>query len=281
MQLLDSTFVFYLNQINKVPLLTRKEEFDAAMLAKKGDKAAKQMLVTANLRFVVQMAKRYNNCGLSLMDLISEGNLGLMRAVESFEPEKGYHFISYAVHWIKQSIIKAISEKSKIMRIPLHLNNNISHIEKSFSQDHHSQITHKAVEDISKKLHMKQQDMLKLMEITRGYTSLDKELPQGQGKVGKSLKDLIEDDTHFTPERTAMETSLKDSIRSMLSVLTPYEAEVLTLRFGLDGKPSLTLQEIGKMKSVTKERIRQIEKKALETLKKPEFKEKLADFLET
>jgi len=280
MQYIDKTYMFYLSQINKTAMLTRDEEYEQATKARKGNEKARQRLVAANLRFVVQIAKRYSNCGLQVMDLVSEGNLGLIRAVETFNPEKGYHFISYAVHWIKQSIIKAISEKSKIMRIPLHLNNSIAHIETSIKEDHNTVLTQKTVENVSKKLNMNEKDMLKLITVSRGYSSLDKEIGEKDGDR-RQLSDMLEDGKTVSPEMKAIDKDLKKEINKLLSTLPETEADVIEHRFGLNGKTPLTLLEIGKKKNVTKERIRQIEKKALETLKGTDTKEKLLDFVVT
>ncbi len=281
MNLSDKTYLFYINQINKVKLLTRSEEYDLAVKASRGDNKAKQMLILANLRFVIKIARRYSNCGLSTMDLISEGNMGLLRAVETFDPDKGYHFISYAVHWIKQSIIKAISEKSKIIKIPLHLNNSYTRINKKLSQEYKDELTAQTVEDISQKMEMRKNDLAKLISISNGYTSLDQHLDTTEKKSTKQLKDVIKDNSETDPETAVLKQSLKKNIKNIISKLDQIETEVIKYRFGLDNYPPLTLQEIGKLKNVTKERIRQIEKKALSKLKKLKESNALSNYLQS
>lgn len=277
MSYVDKTLLFYLNQINKIPLLSREQEYELACKARSGNPDAKQKLVSSNLRFVVQMAKRYAGSNLSLMDLVSEGNIGLLRAVETFDPDKGFHFISYAVHWIKQSIIKAISEKSKLVRIPLNLNNSLSHIEKSLRERHHGELTDLAVEDVSKEMKMEKRELLNLIEVTRPPSSLDKIFDDESG--GRPLRDVVEDVTQPSPPAVAEFNALQGHIREVLSTLPATEAEILVLRFGLDGSAPMTLLEIGKRKGLTKERIRQIEKKALLALKAPHRSQRLMDFV--
>ncbi|MBN8217871.1 MAG: RNA polymerase sigma factor RpoD/SigA [Spirochaetes bacterium] len=277
MSYVDKTLLFYLNQINKIPLLTREQEYELACKARSGNAQAKQKLVSSNLRFVVQMAKRYAGSNLSLMDLVSEGNIGLLRAVETFDPDKGFHFISYAVHWIKQSIIKAISEKSKLVRIPLNLNNSLSHIEKSLRERHHGELTDRAVEDVSREMKMEKGDLLNLIEVTRPASSLDKIFDDENG--GRPLRDVVEDQSQPSPPSVAEFNALQGHIREVLSTLPDSEAEILVLRFGLDGSAPMTLLEIGKRKGLTKERIRQIEKKALQALKAPQRSQRLMDFV--
>jgi RNA polymerase primary sigma factor len=269
--------MFYLTQINKVPLLTREEEFNTAVQAKNGDKAAKKKLIAANLRFVVQTAKRYSNCGIPFIDLVSEGNLGLIRAVDSFNPHKGYHFISYAVHWIKQSIIKAISEKSKIVRIPLNLNNSISHIEKSIQENGEKEINDTWLKKISNETNIAQKDILNLMDVMRSHSSLDKTINDETGQ--RQLKDIVSDEARMTPEESAINNSLQKELEKVLSDLTDQEAEIITLRFGLHNKKPMTLLQIGKLMGLTKERIRQIEKKALDKLKSPEYTSRLQEYI--
>lgn len=277
MNYVDKSLLFYLNQINKIPLLNREEEYELSKKARAGDEYAKKRLVTANLRFVVQMAKRYSGGNLSLMDLVSEGNIGLLRAVETFDPDKGFHFISYAVHWIKQSIIKAISEKSKMVRIPLNLNNSLSHIEKSLRERHHGEVTDQSITDVAHELQMDKQEVVNLLEMTRSHSSLDKSIDDESG--GRSLRDLVEDVDQPTPHEVAEETDLKQHVREALSSLPYHEAEVIRLRFGLDGQEPMTLLEIGKRKGLTKERIRQIEKKALTSLKNPNRSSLLLEYV--
>jgi RNA polymerase primary sigma factor len=278
MNYVDKTFLYYLGQINKVSLLTREEEFDLAKRAQAGERLAKQKLVAANLRFVVQMAKRYANSNLGMMDLVSEGNLGLLRAVETFDPDKGFHFISYAVHWIKQSIIKAISEKSKIVRIPLNLNNSLTHIERALREKHHGELSDRSIEDVAKDVQMNKKDMLAIIEVTRPHASLDRVMEDDSGS-GRSLGDMIQDENKSGPEQMVLDISLRENIFEALKTLSATEAEIIKMRFGLEGKAPMTLLEIGKIKKLTKERIRQIEKKALESLKSPQNSKHLSDYV--
>lgn len=277
MNYVDKSLLFYLNQINKIPLLTREQEYDLSLKARAGDEEAKKRLVAANLRFVVQMAKRYSGGNLSLLDLVSEGNIGLLRAVETFDPDKGFHFISYAVHWIKQSIIKAISEKSKMVRIPLNLNNSLSHIEKSLRERHNGEVNDQSVTDVSRELRMDKHEVVNLLEVTRSHSSLDKTIDDENG--GRSLRDLVEDVEQPTPQDRAEGNDLRTHLESALQSLPYQEAEVIRLRFGLDGSEPMTLLEIGKRKGLTKERIRQIEKKALTSLKSPRRSSMLLDYV--
>lgn len=264
MNCVDSTLVPYLAQISKVPLLSREEEFETAVKARKGDRKAKQKLILANLRFVVQTAKRYSNCGLPIEDLISEGNIGLIRSVESFEPERGFHFISYAVYWIKQSIIKAISEKSKIVRLPLNLNNNLAAIERNLQENKLDEINDDSLEKISKEISMNKKDIIKLVAVTRKPTSLDKTV--GSSANGKAVRDFIPDERP-SPQEEAIGNSLRENLIDSLQFLKENEAEIIKERFGIIGNEPKTLLEIGKKQGLTKERIRQLEKQALDKLK--------------
>lgn len=265
MNYVDSTLVPYLAQISKISLLSRKEEFETAVKAQKGDKKAKQKLILANLRFVVQMAKRYSNCGLPIEDLISEGNLGLIRSADSFDPERGFHFISYAFHWIKQSIIKAISEKSKIVRLPLNLNNNLATIERHLQENKIDEINDKSLESLSNEVSMDKKDVINLVAVTRRPASLDKTV--GEKDQGRTIKDFIPDNKSPSPQEKAIENSLKENLMDSLQFLQKNEAEIIKERFGLNGKQPKTLLEIGEKQGLTKERIRQLEKKALGKLK--------------
>lgn len=279
MSYIDKHLLFYLNQINRIPLLTRDEEYKLAVRAQKGDQKAKQRLISANLRFVVQTAKRYSNSNISILDLISEGNLGLIRAVETFDPNRGFHFISYAVHWIKQSIIKAISEKSKIIRIPLNLNNSMSHIERALREDHCGEITHTSIQAISKETQLPVKDIQSLLQLSQKHASIDK-VTCSEGGAANTLKDVIEDSHTISPHEHAVEVNLKMDLQKVLGSLSSVEAEIIRLRYGLEGKAPLTLLEIGKKLNLTKERIRQIEKKAIEQLKAPVYSRKLLEYVQ-
>lgn len=273
----STSYYYYLTQINKIPLLTRNEEIELATRAKNGDKKAKNALVAANLRFVVQTAKRYSSSGLSMEDLISEGNLGLLRAVESFEPDKGYHFISYAVYWIKQSILKAVSEKSKIIRIPLNLNNSISQVQKSLRSHSNSEISNQSIRAVSADLKLDFKTVVNLLRLSAPHTSLDKEINVNGKKV--IYQELISDTAFESPEESVLQSTLKTEIKNVLKKLTSQEREVIELRFGLlDGHP-LTLSEVGTLMGLTKERIRQVEKVALDKLRSKNTQQLLLSYV--
>jgi len=263
----ENVLSIYLKEINKIPLLTREEENHYATLAEQGDEMAKQKLVQANLRFVVNVAKKYQNQGLPLSDLISEGNIGLMNAIERFDVSKGYHFISYAVWWIRQAILKAICEKSRMIRLPLNRANELVQIEKVRKeiQGRHSEETE--IRTIAKTLNMNQEHVADLINISRDLISL--ETPVYNEKDSSILGDFVEDEGYTPPENIVVEKALKDDINQILATLTEKESEIVQYRFGLNGRSPLSLKEIGDRYNLTKERIRQIEKKALKRLQHP------------
>lgn len=263
----ENILSMYLKEINRIPLLTREEETRYARAAAAGDKTAKDKLVQANLRFVVNVAKKYQNQGLPLSDLISEGNIGLMNAIERFDVDKGYHFISYAVWWIRQAILKAICEKSRMIRLPLNRANELVQIEKVRKEVQGSRTEEQEMRHIATTLNMSKEHVEELVNISRDLVSL--ETPVYQEKDSSMLGDFIEDEGYTSPEDTVMEKSLKADINTILSSLTPKEAEIIEYRFGLNGKSPLSLKDIGDRYNLTKERIRQIEKKALKRLQHP------------
>lgn len=254
----------YLEAINKISLLTPEEEKRVAISVRQGNTESREILIAANLRFVVKTARKYLNCGLEFADLISEGNLGLLRAVESFEPDRGFRFISYAVYWIRQSIIKAISEKSKLVRLPLNLNNNLVTIRKKLQNIQNREATDQDMEKIAKEMSMNKMDVIQLIAL-KEYISLDKESVDD----GKFLPNILFlESLERSPEKIAIQNDLHLQIKEILKELPPTEAEILKLRFGINSEKSgpKTLSEIGKMKGLSKERIRQIEEKALKRL---------------
>jgi RNA polymerase primary sigma factor len=271
----ENVLSIYLKEINKIPLLTREEEDKYARAAAAGDKFAKDMLVQANLRFVVNVAKKYQNQGLPLSDLISEGNIGLMNAIERFDVEKGYHFISYAVWWIRQAILKAICEKSRMIRLPLNRANELVQIEKVRKEIQGQSGEAQEIKRIARTLNMDEEHVADLINISRDLISL--ETPVYNEKDSSLLGDFVEDDGYQQPEDTVMERSLQEDINQVLGTLTDKEAEIVQYRFGLNGRSPLSLKEIGDKYSLTKERIRQIEKKALKRLQHP----KRSQFLES
>lgn len=270
----ENVLSMYLKEINKIPLLTREQEDYHARRAAKGIQDAKDALIKANLRFVVNVAKKYQNQGLPLSDLISEGNIGLMNAIERFDVDKGYHFISYAVWWIRQAILKAICEKSRMIRLPLNRANELVQIEKVRKEIQGSRREEAELQEIARTLDMNPDHVADLVNISRDLISL--ETPVYNEKDSSVLGDFIEDSNYVQPEALTIERALKDDINEVLSTLTEKEAEIIQFRFGLNGRSPLSLKEIGDRYSLTKERIRQIEKKALRRLQHP----KRAQYLE-
>ncbi len=263
----ENVLSMYLKEINKIPLLTREEENRYATLAEQGDELAKHKLVQANLRFVVNVAKKYQNQGLPLSDLISEGNIGLMNAIERFDVSKGYHFISYAVWWIRQAILKAICEKSRMIRLPLNRANELVQIEKVRKEIQGRHGEEAEIKKIAETLNMNQEHVADLINISRELISL--ETPVYNEKDSSILGDFVEDEGYQAPDSHVVEKALKDDINSILATLTRKESEIVQYRFGLNGRSPLSLKEIGDRYNLTKERIRQIEKKALKRLQHP------------
>ena len=252
----------YLRDINKVPLLTREEETSLAIEAAKGNKAAKNKIVNANLRFVVNIAKKYQNHGLDLTDLISEGNIGLLVAIDKFDVTKGYHFISYAVWWIRQSILKAICEKSRSIRLPLNRANELVRIEHARKSIVGNKTIEQELTEVAQMLNMDKDHVREMINISREMISLDAELSTPENDK-TSVGDFIEDTQSEKPEDKVVNDSLKEEINNVLHTLKPNEEDVLRLRFGLNGEKPMSLKEVGDVCNLTKERIRQIEKHAI------------------
>lgn len=268
----------YLKEINKIPLLTREEELDLAIKAKNGDSAAKNKIVNSNLRFVIQVAKKFQNRGLELEDLISEGNIGLLMAIDKFEPSRGYHFISYAVWWIRQSILKAVSEKSRAIRLPLNKANELVRIEHARKAVAGKKSEQQEFEEIAQMLNMDAGKVREMINISRDMLSLDAELStsdDGHSSIG----DYQEDTINKRPEEIAIDNSLNDEINTVLETLQPNEAKVLRMRYGLNGLKPMSLQEVGDNCNLTKERIRQIEKHAIYRLQQPSRVKRLAVYV--
>jgi len=263
----ENIISLYLKEINRIPLLTREEENHYARLAAQGDEASKEKLVNANLRFVVNVAKKYQNQGLPLFVLINEGNIGLMNAIERFDVEKGYHFISYAVWWIRQAILKAISEKARMIRLPLNRANELVQIDKARKELQSGKAEDPEVQEIADATMMDKDHVANLINISQDLVSL--ETPVYADKGASQLGDFIEDRDYRAPEEVAMENSLKDDINKVLRTLSEKEAEIIQYRYGLNGRTPLSLKDIGDKYNLTKERIRQIEKKAIKRLQHP------------
>ena len=274
----DDVLSMYLKEINKVPLLTHEEEIELSQKAKKGDKAARDKIIKANLRFVVRVAKKYQNHGLDLTYLISEGNIGLMTAIDKFEPSRGYHFISYAVWWINQAILKAVSEKSRAIRLPLNRANELVRIEYASNLINGTLSDSEEVEQISQMLNMPQSRVRELLSISNGVVSLDSKVSSKESD-NSVLGDYYEDQTYDGPEASTVNKALKADMNKLLNTLKPNEAKVIRLRYGLNGLKPMSLQEIGDECNLTKERVRQIEKKAIFRLQNPARMKKLDGYL--
>ncbi|MBN1647863.1 MAG: RNA polymerase sigma factor RpoD/SigA [Spirochaetales bacterium] len=273
----ENVLSMYLKEINKIALLTREEEDRYARAAAAGDEKAKQKLINANLRFVVNVAKKYQNQGLPLSDLISEGNIGLMNAIERYDVDKGYHFISYAVWWIRQAILKAICEKSRMIRLPLNRANELVQIEKAKKELQAEYGEEPEVGRIARFVDMDSTHVADLINISRDLVSL--ETPVYAEKDSSELGDFIEDAGYKDPEAQAIEKSLKEEINDILDTLTDKESEIIQYRFGLNGRSPLSLKDIGDRYNLTKERIRQIEKKAIKRLQHPSRSQFLEAFI--
>ena len=264
----DSILAMYLKDINKIPLLTHEEETELALKAAAGDKEAKNKIVNSNLRFVVNVAKKYQNHGLDLTDLISEGNIGLLTAIERFEVSKGYHFISYAVWWIRQSILKAICEKSRSIRLPLNRANELVQIEHARKVLSGNKTEEQEFTEVAKMLNMSLSHVRELVNISRDMVSLDAEVGSSDHDR-TSLGDFVEDTATPQPDEKILAEAMSNDIEAVLSTLKPNEAKVLRLRYGLNGAKPMSLKEVGDICNLTKERIRQIEKHAIIRMQHP------------
>lgn len=271
----DDLVRIYLREIGKTPILNQKKELELARKAKNGNTIAKQELVRHNLRLVVSIAKKYLNRGLSFLDLIQEGNLGLIKAVEKFDPERGYKFSTYATWWIRQAITRSLSDKSRTIRLPVHMVELLSKLKKAMIKlsDKSGQIP--TEEDIAREIDI---DVAKVKEIIAIMeTPISLNSPVNSEEEG-NLEDFISDDNGFTPEQKANGAMLGININQALKCLTLKEAAVIRLRFGLDCGHQRTLEEVGKMLGVTRERVRQLEFRALKKLRQPGACESLRDY---
>ena len=274
---IDDPVKVYLKEIGRVPLLSPEEEIDLAIRIKDGDEAAKKRLSEANLRLVVSIAKRYLGRGMQFLDLIQEGNLGLIKAVEKFDYTKGFKFSTYATWWIRQAITRAIADQARTIRIPVHMVETINKVKKVSSQLLHTNGHEPSAEEISAELDMPVDKVREIMRVAQEPVSL--ETPIGE-EEDSHLGDFIPDDDAPAPQDAASHTLLKEQLADVLDTLTPREEKVLSLRFGLEDGRSRTLEEVGKEFNVTRERIRQIEAKALRKLRHPSRSKKLKDFLD-
>ena len=274
---IDDPVKVYLKEIGRVPLLTPEEEIDLAIRITEGDVKAKRRLSEANLRLVVSIAKRYLGRGMQFLDLIQEGNLGLIKAVEKFDYTKGFKFSTYATWWIRQAITRAIADQARTIRIPVHMVETINKVKKVSSQLLHTNGHEPSADDISAELDMPVDKVREIMRVAQEPVSL--ETPIGE-EEDSHLGDFIQDEDAPAPADAASHTLLKEQLAEVLDTLTPREEKVLRLRFGLEDGRSRTLEEVGKEFNVTRERIRQIEAKALRKLRHPSRSKKLKDFLD-
>ena len=254
----------YLQEIGKVDLITADEEVELAQRIKAGDQIALEKLTKANLRFVVSVAKQYQNQGLTLPDLINEGNLGLIKAAQRFDETRGFKFISYAVWWIRQSILQALAEQSRIVRLPLNKIGSINKINKMFAYLEQAHERPPSAEEIAKELDMTVNDVKESMKNTGRHVSMDAPLVEGEDS---NLYDVLRSGESPNPDRKLLHESLRTEIERALETLTPREADVVRLYFGLGDQHPMTLEEIGETFDLTRERVRQIKEKANQTIK--------------
>ena len=274
---LDDPVKAYLKEIGQVPLLSAEEEQTLARAARAGDVDARRRLSEANLRLVVSVAKRYAGRGLPFLDLIQEGNLGLMKAAEKFEPDRGFKFSTYATWWIRQSITRAIADQGRTIRIPVHLVEHINRVRKTAGELLRKNGREPTAEEIAVRLEMEPDRVRELLQLAQEPVSL--ETPVGE-EEDAHLEDFIQDEEAGIPVDEAGRQLLRRELMSVLKSLTPREERVITLRFGLDDGRPRTLEELGKEFNVTRERIRQIEAKALRKLRHPSRAKRLRDYLE-
>jgi len=268
----------YLKEIGRVPLLTREEEIRLAQRVEAGDEKAKKELADANLRLVVSIAKKYIGRGLTFLDLIQEGNKGLIRAVEKYDWTKGFKFSTYATWWIRQAITRSIADQARTIRIPVHMVETINKLMRTARKLMQEMGREPTPEEIGERMDMEPDKVREILKIAQNTTSL--ETPVGDSDDDSVLGDFIPDDKQETPYQSASRQMLSENVEEVLKALSDREAKVLRMRFGLSGYEMMTLEEVGKKFGVTRERIRQIEAKALRKLKHPSRRKKLQDFLE-
>ncbi len=274
---IDDPVKAYLKEIGRVPLLSAEQEAALAARARAGDEQAKQQLSEANLRLVVSIAKRYAGRGLQFLDLIQEGNLGLIKAVDKFEPDRGFKFSTYATWWIRQAITRAIADQGRTIRIPVHLVETINRVKKTSAELLHQTGREPTAEEIAVRLDLSPERVRELLNLSQEPVSL--ETPVGE-EEDTHLEDFIGDDTARAPADEAGRQLLRRELESVLKSLTPREEKVLELRFGLEDGRARTLEEVGREFNVTRERIRQIEAKALRKLRHPSRSKRLRDYLD-
>ncbi len=275
----DDSVRLYLREIGKIPLLNSEEELALAQKVVAGDKRAKDKMAEANMRLVVSIAKRYSGRGLDFLDLIQEGNTGLLRAVEKFDPDKGFKFSTYATWWIRQAITRAIADQARTIRIPVHMVETINKLlrtQRRMTQELNREPT---IEELAKELEMEPEKVEYVIKIKQDITSLDAGVGRDGDDEDSVLGDFIEDEDGRTPEESATSQLLKEQVQAVLSTLSDREQKIIKMRFGLENGKSHTLEEVGQEFAVTRERIRQIEAKALAKLRKHKDSKKLHEYL--
>ncbi len=268
----------YLKEIGRIPLLNREQEIRLAQRVEAGDLEAKKELTDANLRLVVSIAKKYIGRGMTFLDLIQEGNKGLIRAVEKFDWTKGFKFSTYATWWIRQAITRSIADQARTIRIPVHMVETINKLMRTARRLMQDLGREPTPEEIGKEMEIDPDKVREILKISQNTTSL--ESPVGDGDDNSVLGDFISDDRQLSPYESTSKQMLRENVEEVLSALSDREAKVLRMRFGLNDNKMMTLEEVGKRFGVTRERIRQIEAKALRKLKHPSRRKKLQDFLE-
>ena len=275
----DDSVRLYLREIGKIPLLNGEEELALAKRVVEGDKKAKDKMAEANMRLVVSIAKRYSGRGLDFLDLIQEGNTGLLRAVEKFDPDKGFKFSTYATWWIRQAITRAIADQARTIRIPVHMVETINKLlrtQRRMTQEMNREPT---IEELAKELEMEPEKVEYVIKIKQDIQSLYAGVGRDGEEEDSTLAEFIQDEDSATPEEAASNQLLKEQVQEILSTLSDREQKIVKMRFGLDGDKSHTLEEVGQEFAVTRERIRQIEAKALTKLRKHKDSKKLQEYL--
>lgn len=268
----------YFLEIGKVDLLTPNEEIELAILIKKGDMLAQEKLIKANLRFVVSVAKMYQNQGLSLGDLINEGNVGLIKAAKRFDETRGFKFISYAVWWIRQGIMSAIADQSRVVRLPLNRVGNLTRLSKAYRELEQEYERKPTTDELAKILDITSDEVAYILQISSRQVSVDAPLKSGDENKN-TLMDVLHNEDQSMPDKDLMSDSLKNEVANILSILDAREAEVIRLSFGIGSNQKATLEEIGEKFNLTRERIRQIKEKALRKLRSSKRSNKLKDYL--
>ena len=275
----DDSVRLYLREIGKIPLLTPEEETELAKRIVKGDKKAKDKMVESNMRLVVSIAKRYGGRGLDFLDLIQEGNTGLLRAVEKFDPDKGFKFSTYATWWVRQAITRAIADQARTIRIPVHMVETINKVLRTTRKLTSELNREPTNEEIAKELDMEPEKIDYVMRIKQDIASLDASVGREGDDEDSVLGDFIEDEERDSPEDSAANQILKEQLSEIIATLTDREQKIIRLRFGIGGGRPHTLEEVGNEFDVTRERIRQIEAKALRKLRSPRRRVEIEDYL--